>query len=173
VAQIVDTDVRDVSLHAHPFPEALEIDHRLARDIAGEQERAAFGHRIPAQADQGDGLMRDWHAVDATLFGVSGLFGPDRQIEVELVKCGRAGLAAASTGQHAEADDPGGTLVGIGAERVGEALDFVEKREEALAGGFGALAEAKQVRAGWPTDCGCDSIFAWFCGGSTWLENLL
>jgi hypothetical protein len=32
---------------------------------------------------------------------------------------------------------------------------------------------AKQVRAGWPTDCGCDSIFAWFCGGSTWLENLL
>jgi hypothetical protein len=29
---------------------------------------------------------------------------------------------------------------------------------------------AKQVRAGRPTDCGCESVFPWFGGGSTWLE---
>jgi hypothetical protein len=32
---------------------------------------------------------------------------------------------------------------------------------------------AKQVGSGWPTDFGCDSVFRWFRGGSTWLENLL
>ena len=26
--------------------------------------------------------------------------------------------------------------------------------------------EAKQVGSGWPTDCGCDSVFPWFRGGS-------
>ena len=172
VAQIVDTDIGDFSLHAHPFPKPLEINHGLARNIAGEKKRAAFGHGIAAQADQGDGLMRDGHAVHAALLGVGGLFGPDGQIKVELVEGRGAGLAAAGAGQHAQADDPSGTLIGIGAERVGEALDFVE-REEALAGGFGALAEAKQVGSGWPTDFGCDSVFRLFRGGSTWLENLL
>jgi hypothetical protein len=29
---------------------------------------------------------------------------------------------------------------------------------------------AKHVRAGWPTYCGCDSVFSWFGGGTTWLE---
>jgi len=41
VAQIVDADVGDFGLHAHPFPEPLEVNHRLARHIAGEQEAAA------------------------------------------------------------------------------------------------------------------------------------
>jgi hypothetical protein len=29
---------------------------------------------------------------------------------------------------------------------------------------------AKHVRAGWPTYCGCGSVFSWFGGGTTWLE---
>ena len=33
--------------------------------------------------------------------------------------------------------------------------------------------QTKQVGSGWPTDFGCDSVFRWFRGGSTWLENLL
>lgn len=83
MAQVVDADVRDLSLHAHPFPEALEVDHRLARDIAGEEERAALWHCIPAQTDQCDSLMRDRHAVDAALFGVGRLLGTDRKIDFE------------------------------------------------------------------------------------------
>ena len=141
VTQVVDADVGDVGLHAHPLPEALEIDDRLARDIAGEQERAALRHGIVAQPDQSDSLVRNWHAVDPPLLGVSGLFGPDCQIEIELFEGRGPGLAAAGTGQHAEANDPGGALVGIGAERVREALDFL-KGQEPLAGRFGALAEA-------------------------------
>ena len=38
MAQIMDTDVRNVCLHAHAFPEPFGIDDRLARDIAREQE---------------------------------------------------------------------------------------------------------------------------------------
>lgn len=124
----------------NPFPEPLEIDHRLAGHITGKEEGATFRHGIAAQPDQGDGLMRDRHAVDAALLGVGGLLGPDLQIEVKLIEGGRAGLAAAGAGQHAEADYPGGTLIGIGAEGVGKALDFL-KGEEPLAGGFGAFAE--------------------------------
>ena len=51
------------------------------------------------------------------------------------------GFAAAGAGEHAQADDPGGALIGIGAEGVGEALNFLEGQEP-LACGFGALAEA-------------------------------
>ena len=43
MAQIVDTDIRNFGLHAHPLPEALEVNHRLARDIAREKKRAALG----------------------------------------------------------------------------------------------------------------------------------
>ncbi len=39
VAQIVDTNVEDFGLYAHPFPEPLEIDHRLARNVAGAVSR--------------------------------------------------------------------------------------------------------------------------------------
>ena len=141
VAQVVDVDIRDFGLHAHPFPEALEIDHRLARHIAGEEEAAALWHGVAAQPDQGDGLVRDWDTVDAPLLGVRGLLGPDGKIEVELIEGRGASLAAAGAGQHAQSDDPGGPLIGIGAEGLGEALDFV-KGKEPLAGGFGTLAKA-------------------------------
>jgi hypothetical protein len=153
VAQIVNADIGDVGLHAHPFPKALEIDHRLARYIAGEEVGAALGHGIPAQPDQGDGLVRDRHPVDATLFGIGRLFCPDGEVEVELIEGGGAGLAAASAGQHAQADDPCCALIRIGTEGVGQALDFVEG-EEALAGRFRALAEAGRwiVGAHFPSD---------------------
>jgi hypothetical protein len=39
--------------------------------------------------------------------------------------------------------------------------------------GLEVTIHAKQVGSGWPTDFGCDSVFRWFRGGSTWLENLL
>jgi hypothetical protein len=26
------------------------------------------------------------------------------------------------------------------------------------------------IHAGWPTYCGCGSVFSWFGGGTTWLE---
>jgi hypothetical protein len=32
------------------------------------------------------------------------------------------------------------------------------------------FSEPKHVRAGWPTYCGCGSVFSWFGGGTTWLE---
>jgi hypothetical protein len=82
--------------------------------------------------------------MDTALLGIGGLLGPDCQIEVELVEGSSAGLAAPGAGQHAEADDPGGTLIGIGAEGVGETLDFL-KGEEALACDFGS----------WRRDCRC------------------
>lgn len=41
---LVDADVRYFGLNAHPFPEPLEINHRLARYIAREKEWAAFRH---------------------------------------------------------------------------------------------------------------------------------
>jgi hypothetical protein len=32
------------------------------------------------------------------------------------------------------------------------------------------IVQTKHIRAGWPTDCGCDSVLSWFRGGSTWLD---
>lgn len=153
MAQIVDTDVSYIGLNAHAFPEPLEIDHRLGRDIAGEEKGAALRHGIVAQPDQRDSLIRDWHAVNATLLGIGRLLGPRRQIEIELIEARGSGLAATVTGQHAEADDPGGTLIGVGAESVGEALDFFEGQEP-LAGRFGTFAEAggRVVGAHFPRD---------------------
>ena len=140
VTQIMDANVGDFSLHAHPLPETLEVNHRLARDIAREEEGAALRHGIAAQADQGDCLVRDRHPVDAALFGVGRLLGPDCQIKVELIEGRGTGLAAAGASEHAQPDYPGGALIGIGAEGIGETLDFVEG-EEPLAGRFRALAE--------------------------------
>jgi len=61
VAQIVDADVGNVGLHAHPLPEAFEVNHRLVGHVKVEEEMAAFGHGITGQADPGDGMMH--HAV--------------------------------------------------------------------------------------------------------------
>ena len=102
VAQVVDADVRDVCLPAHPLPEAFEVNHRLARHITEEEEAVALGHGIPAQAYEGDGLVRDWHPVVAALLDIGGLLGPDGEIKVELVEGGGAGFAAAGAGQHAD-----------------------------------------------------------------------
>jgi hypothetical protein len=85
VAQVVAADIGDFGVRAHPLPKPFEINHRLARDIAGEEEGAALGHCVAAQADQGDGLVRDWYAGDTALFGVGRLFGPDRQIKIVLL----------------------------------------------------------------------------------------
>ena len=92
------------------------------------------------------------------LLGIGRLLGLDGQIEVELVEGGGPGLAAAGAGQHAQADDPGGALIGIGAEGLGEALHFFEGQEP-LAGGFGALAEAgRQINsAHFPRDGKADA----------------
>ena len=84
--------------------------------------------------------------------GEGRLLGPDRQIEVELVESGSAGLAAAGTGQHAKVDDPGGALIGIGAEGLGEALDFLE-REKPLPCGLRTLAEASRRIVGAHFSC--------------------
>ena len=178
VAQIVNADVGYVNLHAHPFPEPFKIDHRLTRDIAGEEKRTALGHGVTAQTDQGDGLVGDRYPVDAALLGIGGLLSPDGQIEVELVEGGGAGLAAAGPGQHAQANDPGGALIGIGAEGVGEALDFLEGQEP-LAGGFGTLAEAGGgiVGAHFPHDREAEHLAQHLshaiCSHRGWLEGLL
>ena len=141
VAQIMNADAGEIGLHAHPRPESLEIDDWLTGHLAEEWEGAAFGYRIPAKTDQDDSLMRDRHMVDAPLLCVGSLLGPDCQVEIELIEGGCAGLAAAGAGQHAQPDDPGGALIRIGTEDIGESLDFI-KGEEALAGGFGTLAKA-------------------------------
>ena len=87
--------------------------------------------------------MRDRHAVDAALLGVGRLLGPDRQLEVELIEGGGPGLAQPGAGQHAEADDPGGALILVIGQRVGQTPDLLE-RQEPLARGLGSLAEAQR-----------------------------
>ena len=101
MAQIVDADVGDLCLHAHPFPEPLDVIHRLARHIAGEKEGAGLGHGNTTQADQGDRFVQNRHRVDAALLGIGGLLGPDCQIEVELIEGRKTDLAAAGAGQYA------------------------------------------------------------------------
>lgn len=64
--------------------------------------------------------------MDKALLGTCRLTIPFRQIEVELVECGGAGLAEAGAGQHAKAGNPGCALIGIGAEGVDEAQDSSE-----------------------------------------------
>jgi hypothetical protein len=73
--------------------------------------------------------MRDGHAVDAMLLGIGRLHGTDSQIEVEMIEGGGAGLTGADADQQAQADDPGGGVIGIGADNVGKALDFLEGKE--------------------------------------------
>ena len=57
MAQVMDANVRDICLHAHPLPEALEVNNRLAWHITGEQDRTTLRYRTPAKADQGDNLV--------------------------------------------------------------------------------------------------------------------
>lgn len=97
VPQVVDADVGDLGDLLHLGPEALGIADRLIGDVAREQERAAFGHDFPAEADKSYGLVRDRHAVDAALLGTGSLLGPDRQIEVEMVQGGDRSPARAQT----------------------------------------------------------------------------
>jgi hypothetical protein len=80
VAQVVKADVGSLGdlLHARPVP--LGIADRLVGHIARVEEGVAQMHDLPAQADQGDGPVRDRHAVDGALLSL------DRQIEVELVE---------------------------------------------------------------------------------------
>ena len=78
VAKVVDANVGDVGLHPHPFPEALDINHRLPGYIAGEEEGAALGHGRATQADQRNCLVRDRHTV------YPALFGPECQIDAKL-----------------------------------------------------------------------------------------
>lgn len=92
VPLIVDSDVGDLRALLHLRPETLGVADRLTGYIPKEAERAAFWHYLAAEADQGDRVVRDRHAVDATLLGVGGLVGPDSQIEVELIKGRRANL---------------------------------------------------------------------------------
>ena len=65
----MDADFGDVELHAHPFPEAFQINHLLVRDTTGEEKRSPWAPH-PHTGGSGDRLVRDWHAVDATLLGV-------------------------------------------------------------------------------------------------------
>ena len=65
MAQVVDPDVGDLRLHAHPFPEAFEIDHRLARHIAGSPrggDRAAFMYSLIITAKMNDIDPQAWLA---------------------------------------------------------------------------------------------------------------
>ena len=111
-------------LHAHPLPEALEVNHRLARHIAGEGEGPALGHSITAQGDQGDRLVGNRHTVDAALLGVGRLLGPDRQIKVELVEGGDAASPQRSPVSVQRRMIPA-ALIEIGSERIIEHLDSV------------------------------------------------
>ena len=63
-------DVGDLSHLLHLGPEALGITHWLVGHVAREEEGAALRHDFAVEADQGHGLVRDRHAVDATLFGL-------------------------------------------------------------------------------------------------------
>ena len=137
VAQVVDADVGDLRDLLHLWPEALGIADRLVGHVAGEEEGTALRHDLPPQPDQGHCLVRDRHPVDAALFGVGGLLGPDREVEVELVEGGGADLAQPGTGQHAEANDAGGALIFVDGQRIGQALDFFEGQEP-ITGDLGA-----------------------------------
>ena len=59
----------------------------------GKKEWSSFRHKVMLQPDEGQGLVRDGHAVDAALLAIGGLPRPDRQIEVEPVE-GGGGLFA-------------------------------------------------------------------------------
>lgn len=47
VAKVVDADVVDFGLQAQPLSESLEIDHNLARHIAGERKGQYLGTASP------------------------------------------------------------------------------------------------------------------------------
>ncbi len=129
VAQVVDAHVLQPALLLDPYPEAPHLLHWLAGRVAREKPRRAVWHRQLALTHDGGGLVGDRHAVCTALFRHHRWLRPAQMFKVELFEPRLPHLAQPRTGQHAHADDIGGTPVLGCIQSSGKACDFLPGQE--------------------------------------------
>jgi hypothetical protein len=119
-AQQVDADA---------VPTASDFLHRLPFDLARKQPWAVLGCNQPTLAYNDRHFLGNRQAVDFSLLGYCGGFGPRHMLKVEMLKAGTAYFTKASAGQHAHTNDPDRAIIRICFKHCGKAGKFILRQK--------------------------------------------
>lgn len=124
MAQVMNTHIFDLGFALDGLPETADLDHGLSGNIAWKEPGRGLRHDEFALPDNGGHVFRDRHAMHLALFCCRCGLGPDHQIEIELLEARLARFADPCACQHADANDPCGSLICGFVERYRQPVDL-------------------------------------------------
>ena len=129
MAQVMNARVLDLGDFLDAAPEASDFLHGLPRHIPRKQPRITLWDKQQPFAHNRSHIRRYRHPVNLALLRGRGRLRPDPEVQIELFKPRLTNFTDTRACQHAQADDPGRTLIFVRIQCGGHTVDFLFRQK--------------------------------------------